>query len=93
MQEICYITMYNLTYRIQNKGSATGFFGLDSQNQKSFLITNDHVFDDDSPILPCNINIKFQHCKTPLTGDQLFNAWMSKDGVYRQAQVCCVMLQ
>ena len=85
--------MLYLTYRIQNKGRATGFFGLDSQNQKSFLITNDHVFNGDPPSLSHNISITFQHCDTLLTGDQLFNKWMGKDGEFRQTQVSHVMLQ
>ena len=82
-----------LTYRIQNKGRATGFFGLSSENQKSFLITNDHVFNGDPRSLSRKISITFQHCDTLLTGDQLFNEWMSKDGEFRQTQVSHVMLQ
>ena len=92
-RHICYSYIYNLTYRIQNKGRATGFFCFDSQNQKCFLITNDHVFAGDPPSSPRSISITFEHCDALVTGDQLFNNWMRKDGVFQQNQVCLVMLQ
>ena len=90
---ICYSYIHDLTFSVQNKGRATGFFGLDSQNQKCFLITNDHVFAGDPPSSPSSITITFQHRDVQLTGDQLFIDWMSKDGLFRRNQVCFVMLQ
>ena len=84
--------IYSLTYRTQNKGMATGFFGRDPENKCTFLITNDHVFPGDALSSPSSITIKFQHREEQLTGDQLFMDWKRKDGVFRDNQVCFVML-
>ena len=87
-RHICYSYIYNLTYRIENKGRATGFFYLHSQNKKSYLITNYHVLAGASP---SSISITFQHCDAPVTGDQLFIDWVYD--VFQKNQVCFVMLQ
>ena len=86
---MCY---YFTIYRIQGKGRGTGFFALDLQNQKWFLITNYHVYsptDDDHN----SVKITFQHCDKVLTGDQLFssNGMFCYDVIQRN-EVLVVML-
>ena len=77
-------------YRIQDKGRGTGFFALDLQSQKCFLITNYHVYaptDDD----PNNVKITFEHCDKVLKGDQLFssNGIIAYDVVQRTQVLMC----